>query len=278
MSRPEHTARNEGLITRESQHRLARATVLVAGVGGVGGRCAEVLARMGVGALRLTDPDVFTVTNLNRQAASARSSLGLNKAEVIAAGCRDINPDLEVLVEPKGLTEENVEALVAGTDVVVDGTDYTKPELGLALARAARAHSVPVVMTVEIGFGGWVTTFPPDGEPRFEQLLGLRNGAQAHQLAQVPLWRWVGRLPSYVDTATLQRVQEGELEAPAVAPAVELTAALGSTAVLDLLEGRPTVTAPRIRHIDVRLGKTWEYRPTYLRFLASAVRARRAQA
>lgn len=277
MSASDAWARNNGLIAEDTQKRLAAAVVLVAGVGGVGGRCAEVLARLGVGELRLADPDTFSATNLNRQAGCTLTTLGRNKAVVIGELCQSINSDLTLVVEESGVTESTLHDLVRGVQVIVDGTDYTQPHLGAALAEAARAEGVPVVMAVEIGFGGWVTTFPADDEPRFERLLGLptpSSPASGGKPPSVPLWRWIGRLPRYVNVEAVQRVQAGELDAPAVAPAVELTAALAGTAVLDLLEGRTPVLAPRIHHVDVRSGTTRKYRPRYWRFVLSALLAK----
>ncbi|MER7908137.1 ThiF family adenylyltransferase, partial [Streptomyces sp. NPDC095614] len=165
-------SRNRGLISDSEQNRLAGARVLVAGVGGVGGRVAETLTRLGVGTLVLADPDTFSVTNLNRQAAATTATLGRNKAEVVAELCRGIGTGAIVEVVREGITPDNVEDLVASSDLVIDGTDYTVPDVGLRLARTARGASVSVVLAVEIGFGVWHTVIPPDGN-RFERLLGL---------------------------------------------------------------------------------------------------------
>src|ERR1700751_233290 len=86
--------RNAGFISPGQQAKLAAATVAIEGLGGVGGRIAVELTRLGVGSLRIADPDTFTVTNLNRQEGSAESTLGKSKAEVIASLCRDINPHI----------------------------------------------------------------------------------------------------------------------------------------------------------------------------------------
>ena len=66
--------RNRGLLSDAQQQQLQRSRILIAGVGGVGGRAAETLTRMGIGALRLTDPDAFSISNVNRQAAASAAS------------------------------------------------------------------------------------------------------------------------------------------------------------------------------------------------------------
>jgi len=84
--------RNEMLWGPEAQARLARAHVLLLGLGGVGSYAAECLARSGVGELTLVDSDTIALTNLNRQLEALHSTLGQPKAEAVAARLRDINP------------------------------------------------------------------------------------------------------------------------------------------------------------------------------------------
>ena len=76
--------REQTLLGRAAMERLARAHVMVVGIGGVGSYAAEGLARAGVGALTLVDSDTVGVTNLNRQLCALHSTLGRNKAEVMA--------------------------------------------------------------------------------------------------------------------------------------------------------------------------------------------------
>ena len=68
----------------------------VFGVGGVGGFCVEGLARAGIGALDLYDDDTVSESNLNRQLAALRSTIGRPKGEVLAERVRDINPACQV--------------------------------------------------------------------------------------------------------------------------------------------------------------------------------------
>jgi molybdopterin/thiamine biosynthesis adenylyltransferase len=269
--------RNLGLISDQEQQQLAESTVLVAGVGGVGGRVAETLARVGVGHLVLTDPDDFAVSNLNRQAGCTHDTIGRNKAMVIAELCRTVGLGPRVDVNTDGVTPSNVAALTSGVDLVIDGTDYAIPEVGLLLADASRQANIPVVLAVEIGFGAWHTVLRPDG-PGFRALMGLPRDATPEALASgalsVPLWRWIARFPSYGDPELMRDVQEQGLPAPAIAPAVELSAAMLSTAAIDVLLGRPLpAESPRICHIDARTGKVRIYKPRPITFWASVARA-----
>jgi len=88
--------RNEMLWGVAGQRRLAKAHVILFGLGGVGSYAAECLARSGVGELTVVDSDTVSLTNLNRQLEALRSTVGQPKTEAVAARLRDINPDLKL--------------------------------------------------------------------------------------------------------------------------------------------------------------------------------------
>ena len=92
----EEFARSEAFFGRENMQKLYSSRVALFGVGGVGGACAEALARSGVGAIDLFDGDKVSASNINRQAVALHSSLGRPKAEVMAERIRDINPACNV--------------------------------------------------------------------------------------------------------------------------------------------------------------------------------------
>ena len=92
----EQTLRSEMLLGSDALARLRRSRVAVLGLGGVGSWCAEALARAGVGALTLVDEDTVSESNINRQCCALHSTVGLSKAEVMAARVRDINPGIAV--------------------------------------------------------------------------------------------------------------------------------------------------------------------------------------
>ena len=95
----EQTLRTEMLLGSDALARLRRSRVAVLGLGGVGSWCAEALARAGVGALTLVDEDTVSESNINRQCCALHSTVGLSKAEVMAARVRDI--DLTIAVDAR---------------------------------------------------------------------------------------------------------------------------------------------------------------------------------
>ena len=130
----EMTRRNQPSLSREDQGALRAVRVLVAGCGSIGGAPVVPLVRLGVERFVLCEPGDYELNNLNRQAADM-GDIGRNKAEVQADRARAINPEVEALVEPDGVTEDNVDWLVGTTDVIIDGVDVTEPA-GIAAKRA----------------------------------------------------------------------------------------------------------------------------------------------
>ena len=117
-------SRNIGFFTESEQDRLRRSTVAIAGMGGVGGLLAERLIRLGVGQLRITDPESFEESNLNRQFGSSMLNLGQNKAEVVFSQIRDINPQAQIYCSNTSITTENEASLfINDCDLVIDETE-----------------------------------------------------------------------------------------------------------------------------------------------------------
>ncbi len=137
-------ARTETLLGSEALARLQAATVLIVGLGAVGGACAEALARSGVGNLHLVDGDVFDVSNLNRQPFAATSTLGQSKAEVTCARLADIAPTCRPQGETRFITPENVEELLDRThpDAVADACDDIPAKV--ALLATCHRREIPV--------------------------------------------------------------------------------------------------------------------------------------
>ena len=270
------TSRNWGFISPQNQTKLSAATVAIAGVGGVGGRIAVELARIGVGHLILADPDFFSPTNLNRQEGSFTSTLGKNKATVLAEICKDINPGITIAVYPEGINENNLEQFSKNVDIIVEATDYTLPHLGVMLARAARQKNIPMITGVEMGYGATLCWFSPVGQT-YEQHLGLKRDVSLRQLAngeiKVNIARWITHIPNYGDIRVLQKVVRGEEEAPAISPAVGLCSAMASTQIVALLSGTKSMPpAPAIYSVDVKELKSRIIRFPKIHFQLSLLR------
>jgi len=124
--------RTARLLGDDGVARLARSTVTVFGVGGVGSFAAEALVRSGVGRVILVDYDRICVTNVNRQLHAQKGTLGKPKVAVMAERLRLINPDavIEARAEFYG-PETSARLLVPEPDVVIDAIDHMAAKLHL---------------------------------------------------------------------------------------------------------------------------------------------------
>lgn len=145
-------SRTELLLGAEGLERLRRAHVLVAGLGGVGAYAAEQLCRAGIGEMTVIDGDVVEVTNKNRQLLALDSTVGLPKAEIMAARFRDINPDLKLHVLNDFIRDEEMIDVLgrASYDYVVDAIDTLAPKIFLIYHSLQKG--LPVVSSM--GSGG----------------------------------------------------------------------------------------------------------------------------
>jgi molybdopterin/thiamine biosynthesis adenylyltransferase len=102
-----------------------------------------MLARVGVGKLKLVDGGKFKEENLNRQLFSGEGCLGMNKAEVVGSRLQEINSATVVVPIPEFLTESNAAELMTGVDVVIDALDSLPARL--LLEEKARKFNLPLV-------------------------------------------------------------------------------------------------------------------------------------
>lgn len=151
---PYWMSRTELLLGEEKVQNLINKNVLLAGLGGVGGICAEMIARSGVGRMTIVDGDVVDLSNCNRQIPALHSTGNQLKATVMAERLRDINPSLQLTVVTDFIKEEKITALVASQqfDYAVDCIDTLTPKVGFIKACVDR--SIPIVSS--LGAGGKV--------------------------------------------------------------------------------------------------------------------------
>lgn len=128
-----------------------KSHVMVVGIGGVGSWAVEALARTAIGEITLVDMDVLAASNINRQLPALSSTLGQEKAEVMAERCRQINPQVKINIIDDFLSADNVADILASQpDVVLDCIDDVKAKLALMLY--CRFNKIPLI--VSGGAGG----------------------------------------------------------------------------------------------------------------------------
>lgn len=141
------------------QEKLKLATVLIVGLGGLGCPAALYLAAAGVGNLILADGDTVDLSNLQRQIAHGEVNIGDNKAQSAAAAIRNLNSEVRTQVIAKVLVENDLAELLAGIDLVVDGSDNYP--IRYALNRACIAAKVPLVSAAAVRSEGQISVFNP---------------------------------------------------------------------------------------------------------------------
>lgn len=126
-------SRTELLLGDERLKKLSDASVLIAGLGGVGACAAEFICRSGVGSMTIVDADSIEASNRNRQLPALLSTENKPKAEVVAERLRDINPDVEIKAVHAFLKDEKTDEVLSGAkyDYVVDAIDSLTPKVML---------------------------------------------------------------------------------------------------------------------------------------------------
>ena len=129
-------SRVERLLGANSLAQLTRARVILFGVGGVGGWCAEALVRSGIGHLTLVDPDCVDVTNINRQLPATTRTVGCPKVDVLRERLLEINPLCDVTALQERYTL-GADFQLAGYDVMIDAIDSLTDKANLILEATA---------------------------------------------------------------------------------------------------------------------------------------------
>ena len=148
--REEALVRTEMLLGHTAMERLQSSHVAVFGLGGVGGYAAEALLRSGIGELTLVDSDTVSVSNLNRQIAALRSTVGQPKAEALAARFRDIRPEAVLHPMEQRYEAESRELFFAHRfDYIVDAIDLVSCKLDLI--ETAYLRKIPLLSAMGTG-------------------------------------------------------------------------------------------------------------------------------
>jgi len=152
----------------KGQRQLLDARVLLVGAGGLGSPAALYLAAAGVGTLGIVDSDVVDVSNLQRQVLHDTSRIGRSKVASARETIEKLNPDVRVIGHEERLTSENIDRIISGYDVIVDGADNFPTRY--LLNDASVKHRKPVVHGSIYRFDGQLTVFEPFAGPCYRCL------------------------------------------------------------------------------------------------------------
>jgi len=140
-------SRNALYWGEENQKLLTSKHVAIFGLGGVGGFCAEALARAGVGNLTIVDFDKVSVSNINRQIIALHSTVGCSKTGLFEKRLKDINPEINLKIVNDFYTD-NID-IVCGCDYVADAIDTMRSKINLLTS--CYEKRVPVISSMGAG-------------------------------------------------------------------------------------------------------------------------------
>lgn len=150
------------------QQRLAQAKVLIVGAGGLAASLLPILAASGIGYIRLYDADRVELSNLHRQILFRMSDLGQYKVLAAQQHIQQLNPEVNLEAVSQHIDSSNIEAALAGIDIVVDAADrFVTTYL---LSDACQAHHIPLISASVLSEQGYVGGFCGATAPSYRAL------------------------------------------------------------------------------------------------------------
>jgi molybdopterin/thiamine biosynthesis adenylyltransferase len=156
-------------LGQKGQRKLSESKVAVVGVGGLGSVSSLYLALAGVGYLRIIDQDILEIKNLHRQILYTTDDLDYPKVEAAAARLEKLNPLIKAEPVSENVNSGNVERLLNGVDLVVDGLDNMVTRY--LINRVCVKRKIPYIFGAGIGMEGNLSVFTPPETPCLECVL-----------------------------------------------------------------------------------------------------------
>ena len=146
----ERFSRTERVLGADALVKLRGASVILFGVGGVGGAACEALVRAGIGKLTVVDKDTVDITNLNRQLVATENTVGMKKTDAAEMRAFSINPDIVFVKKDMFYLPENADEIdLREYDFIVDAIDNVSAKIELAV----RAQNAGVSIISSMGTG-----------------------------------------------------------------------------------------------------------------------------
>jgi hypothetical protein len=245
------TSRNLGFVSAAEQARLRDATVLVTGVGGMGGAAVMCLVRAGVGRVMLADIDTFELSNLNRQMVATVETVGQDKAEATVRAILAVNPECEVRNLGAGWLG-SLDEVLPRVDVAINGCDDARATV--TLMRRAKVHGRTVIDAFASPLPNVYVVGPTD--PRPEETFGyptvgvpdgeLEAGMGPGCLAKELEWVMVhSSSAEHVELDLAAELMAGRRKRFSFAPMVWSTGCLMAYEAVRVILGKPGGPGPR---------------------------------
>jgi len=138
------------VIGKDNYEKIKDKTVLIIGIGGVGGYALETLARMGIESFIIIDSDKVEESNLNRQIISLQSNIGKYKVDVANERIKDINPNINVIKIKEFITKDNIDNLFKyNIDYIIDACDTVTTKV--LLIKKAQEKNIKIISCMGSG-------------------------------------------------------------------------------------------------------------------------------
>lgn len=152
------------LLKPEGLDILSQAYISLAGLGGVGGVVFQTLVRFGVRQFRLAENGIFDPPDMNRQPGATTLTMGRPKLDVYVEWAKTINPSIELELYPQGITVDNIEEFLQGTDIHIAVIDIEKgKDVKEKGEKLARDRGIPIFTAMAVGFGAAIINYHPQG-------------------------------------------------------------------------------------------------------------------
>jgi adenylyltransferase/sulfurtransferase len=178
----------------EGQRQLKRASIFIAGLGGLGSVSAYYLAAAGVGRLKIVDKDHVGLENLNRQILHSTQDIGRFKTESAFQKLHALNPLCRIDALKAEIRKDNALELIGDCHIIVDATDNI--ETRKCLNSVSVAKQIPFIYGGIDGFTGMVTTFVPGDTPCLECLFPETNAITRNVGTIGPIPGMIGAIQS----------------------------------------------------------------------------------
>ena len=259
--------RHFGLWTPTQQERLSRARLAIGGVGGVGAAQGLLLAKSGVGQIRIGDFDGYEVENIVEQAFATWDVIGQAKVDVAAREMIRHHKALQVTRIQGDLSNAAIaEGLVQDTEVVFSGVD--NPVARVSLGRAALREGIPFVVGANVGWSVFCVTYLPERggyAEAFSRMPGIKrddlglprlDDVQTRKIVEREWCIWTVAFSGFLEHELLRFFREDLSHfaycAPVAFAAASLSVVEGLKLLLDV--GRVAIY-PEMRVFDWRVGK-----------------------
>lgn len=243
--------RNIGNLTKSDQRQLKETSIAFAGIGGVGGTALVNIARMGVGEIKIADPETYAYSDINRQQGATVETVDRKKVDVLAEQVRCINPKIKVTAYENGLSEGNVKEFLAGASIVIDGLEFFCMSIRKKLFDQARNLGIHVLSSPIFGFGTSLAVFSPTG-PTFEDCFGPIPDVLDINYTINYGRSFFPKFPKYIDIVAYFEAMKENRPIPSITTSCALSGAVtAAEAIFILLHKRDPVCFPYVRRFDL---------------------------